>query len=166
MLILAWLFHTVLFVSFHITQNYSALCFFQNLVPGSLSFLACLCTSIYQRRRTTQPSFDVLLLPGLKVTDIELPQGISPIQVRMAAPGDSSLALSPRPPCHPGLPATKPSGFYHQEVWHSLSCSSRSFPTVDSILGCLAGHVVHMMGDSTLRQWWEYLRDKVPCEWP
>ncbi|XP_074180502.1 NXPE family member 4-like isoform X2 [Rhinolophus sinicus] len=78
----------------------------------------------------------------------------------------SNPALSPRPPCHPGLPATKPSGFYHQEVWHSLSCSSRSFPTVDSILGCLAGHVVHMMGDSTLRQWWEYLRDKVPCEWP
>ncbi|XP_062946042.1 NXPE family member 3-like [Cynocephalus volans] len=71
-------------------------------------------------------------------------------------------ALSPRPPCHPGLPALKPSGFYHQDVWHSLSCSGRSFPTVDSILGCLAGHIVHMMGDSTLRQWWEYLRDTVP----
>ncbi|XP_076996841.1 NXPE family member 3-like [Tamandua tetradactyla] len=97
-----------------------------------------------------------------KVTDKVLPQGISAIQIRTAAAGNSSLALSPRPPCHPGLPASKPSGFYHQDVWHSLSCSSRSFPTADSILGCLAGRVVHMMGDSTLRQWWEFLRDTVP----
>ncbi|XP_037670792.1 NXPE family member 3-like isoform X2 [Choloepus didactylus] len=75
---------------------------------------------------------------------------------------DVHSALSPRPPCHPGLPASKPSGFYHQGVWHSLSCSGRSFPTADSVLGCLAGREVHMMGDSTLRQWWEYLRDTVP----
>ncbi|KAF6125447.1 hypothetical protein HJG60_009890 [Phyllostomus discolor] len=33
---------------------------------------------------------------------------------------------------------------------------------VDSILDCLAGHVIHLMGDSTLRQWWEYLHDTVP----
>ncbi|KAM8779089.1 NXPE family member 3-like isoform 1-T3 [Rhynchonycteris naso] len=97
-----------------------------------------------------------------EVTDKVLPQGISPIQIGMAAPGHSSLALSQRPPCSPGLPATKPSGFYHGDVWHSLSCSSRSFSTVDSILGCLADHVVHMMGDSTLQQWWEYLFDTVP----
>ncbi|KAB1263023.1 NXPE family member 3 [Camelus dromedarius] len=56
----------------------------------------------------------------------------------------------------------KPSGFYHQNMWHSLSCSSRSFSTADSVLGCLAGHIVHMMGDSTLQQWWEYLCDTVP----
>lgn len=97
-----------------------------------------------------------------QLTDQVLPQGISPIQIRRASPGNSSLALSSRPPCTPGLPAAKPSGFYHGHVWHSLSCSSRSFPTVDSILGCLAGHIVHMIGDSTLRQWWEYLRDTVP----
>lgn len=98
------------------------------------------------------------------VTDKLLPQGISPIQIRTAATGNISLALSPRLPCRPGLLVPKPSGFYHQDVWHSLACSSRSFSTVDSILGCLAGHVIHMMGDSTLRQWWEYLRDTVPCE--
>ncbi|XP_054570875.1 NXPE family member 3-like isoform X2 [Eptesicus fuscus] len=104
---------------------------------------------------------DEALLAG-RVTDQVLPQGISPIQIRRADPGNSSLALSSRPPCSPGLPTAKPSGFYHGHVWHSLSCSSRSFPTVNSILGCLTGHVVHMIGDSTLRQWWEYLRDTVP----
>ncbi|KAM5260524.1 NXPE family member 3-like [Hipposideros larvatus] len=110
--------------------------------------------------KVTTPHDEALL--AWKVTDKVLPQGISPIQIRMAAPGNSNLALSPRPPCRPGLPARKPSGFYHQEVWHSLSCSSCSFSTVDSILGCLAGHVVHMIGDSTLRQWWEYLQYTVP----
>ncbi|XP_037054426.1 NXPE family member 3-like [Peromyscus leucopus] len=77
------------------------------------------------------------------------------------------LALGPDtllsgPPCRPGHLSPKPSGFYHQDRWHSTFCSSRSFPTVDSILNCLAGRIVYMMGDSTLRQWWEYLRDTVP----
>ncbi|EDL19205.1 mCG130772 [Mus musculus] len=73
-----------------------------------------------------------------------------------------SEALPSRPPCSPGHLSPKPSGFYYQDRWHSTFCSSRSFPTVDSILNCLAGRIVYMLGDSTLRQWWEYLRDTVP----
>nr|KAF6355254.1 hypothetical protein mMyoMyo1_011437 [Myotis myotis] len=106
----------------------------------------------------TTPQEEALLLRN--VTDKVLPQGISPIWV--AKESDRSLVLSPKQLCHPGILGPKPSGFFHRGVWHSLSCSGRSFSTVDSILGCLAGHVVHMMGDSTLRQWWEYLRDTVP----
>lgn len=75
---------------------------------------------------------------------------------------------SPEQPCLPvwgGLPAPKSSGFYHSDdVRHSLSCSTRSFSTINSILGCLAGHVVHMMGDSTLGHWWQYLCNTVPSE--
>ncbi|OBS80500.1 hypothetical protein A6R68_21302 [Neotoma lepida] len=101
-----------------------------------------------------------------KVTDQLLPSGISPILVTPAATGNmSDVALPSRPPCRPGHLSPKPSGFYYQDRWHSTFCSSRSFPTVDSILNCLAGRIVYMMGDSTLRQWWEYLRDTVPCEW-
>ncbi|GAB1290371.1 Neurexophilin and PC-esterase domain family, member 5 [Apodemus speciosus] len=97
------------------------------------------------------------------VTDQKLPSGIPPILVLPAARGNvSNLALPSRPPCHPGHLSPKPSGFYHQDRWHSTFCSSRSFPTVDSIRNCLAGRIVYMMGDSTLRQWWEYLRDTVP----
>ncbi|XP_051018794.1 NXPE family member 3-like [Acomys russatus] len=102
------------------------------------------------------------LLAG-KVTDQKLASGIPPILVTPAAPGNrSDVALPSRPPCRPGHHSPKPSGFYYQDRWHSTFCSSRSFPTVDSILTCLAGRIVHMMGDSTLRQWWEYLRDTVP----
>jgi hypothetical protein len=74
--------------------------------------------------------------------------------------------LPSRPPCCPGHLSPKPSGFYYHDRWHSTFCSSRSFPTVDSILNCLADRIVYMLGDSTLQQWWEYLRDTVPCEWP
>ncbi|KAB1263024.1 NXPE family member 3 [Camelus dromedarius] len=93
----------------------------------------------------TTPHEEALL--ARNVTDQALPQGTSPIWVAE----ESSRSLGP-----------KPSGFYHQNMWHSLSCSSRSFSTADSVLGCLAGHIVHMMGDSTLQQWWEYLCDTVP----
>lgn len=124
------------------------------------------------------------LLAG-NVTDQKLPSGIPSILVLPAAQENmgnmgqkliqlvhsvlrleprtsSTIALPSRPPCHPGHLSPKPSGFYHQDRWHSTFCSSRSFPTVDSILNCLAGRIVYMMGDSTLRQWWEYLRDTVP----
>ncbi|XP_052024573.1 NXPE family member 3-like isoform X1 [Apodemus sylvaticus] len=129
-------------------------------------------------------SHDEDLLAG-NVTDQKLPSGIPPILVVPAARGNVSnlgqkltqlvvsvlrlepresntIALPSRPPCRPGHLSLKPSGFYHQDRWHSTFCSSRSFPTVDSIRNCLAGRIVYMMGDSTLRQWWEYLRDTVP----
>ncbi|TKC48797.1 hypothetical protein EI555_019617, partial [Monodon monoceros] len=92
----------------------------------------------------TTPCKEALLAQN--VTDKALPLGISPIWA--AKENNRRLGL-------------KPSGFYHQNMWHLLSCSGRSFSTADSILGCLAGHIVHMMGDSTLRQWWQYLRDTV-----
>ncbi|XP_060223938.1 NXPE family member 3-like isoform X3 [Meriones unguiculatus] len=105
---------------------------------------------------------DELLLAG-NVTDQKLPSGIPAFLVTPAEPGNrSNMALPSRPPCRPGHLSLKPSGFYHQDRWHSTFCSSRSFPTADSILSCLAGRMVYMMGDSTLRQWWEYLRDTVP----
>ncbi|XP_041504864.1 NXPE family member 3-like isoform X2 [Microtus oregoni] len=105
---------------------------------------------------------DEELMAG-SVTDQPLPSGISPVLVTPAAIGNmSDVALPSRPPCRPGHLSPKPSGFYYQDRWHSTFCSSRSFPTVDSILNCLAGRIVYMMGDSTLRQWWEYLRDTVP----
>nr|XP_023420899.1 NXPE family member 3-like [Cavia porcellus] len=108
--------------------------------------------------KVTTPYEDALLARNL--TDQVLPQGIGPVHVSKKR--NRKLVLPPEQPCYPGIPAPKPSGFYHGNVWYSLACSSRSFPTAESIVGCLAGHIVHMMGDSTLRQWWEYLRDTVP----
>ncbi|XP_072269308.1 NXPE family member 3-like [Pyxicephalus adspersus] len=64
--------------------------------------------------------------------------------------------------CRPGLPNPDPSGYYYQDKWHSRVCRNRNFPTPNNIASCLKGKVVYMFGDSTLRQWWEYLVNFVP----
>ncbi|KAM6156410.1 NXPE family member 3-like [Erethizon dorsatum] len=144
-----------------------AICYYKDEDSGELWFcsqpLTLPCDSLVGHSAgrywtVTTPHEDALLAWNL--TDLLLPQGIGLVQVSKER--NRKLVLSPEQPCYPGIPAPKPSGFYHRNVWHSLACSSHSFSTADSILGCLAGRIVHMMGDSTLRQWWEYLRDTVP----
>uniref|UniRef100_A0A8C5PXF3 NXPE C-terminal domain-containing protein n=1 Tax=Leptobrachium leishanense TaxID=445787 RepID=A0A8C5PXF3_9ANUR len=57
-----------------------------------------------------------------------------------------------------------PSGFFYQDVWISRSCRNRPFPDSVSASSCLHGRVLYMFGDSTLRQWWEYLVNFIPCD--
>ncbi|XP_040208139.1 NXPE family member 3-like [Rana temporaria] len=64
--------------------------------------------------------------------------------------------------CKPGLTNPEPAGYYYQDKWNSLVCRNRNFPTPATVTACLKGKVVYMFGDSTLRQWWEYLVDFVP----
>ncbi|XP_018428757.1 PREDICTED: NXPE family member 3-like [Nanorana parkeri] len=64
--------------------------------------------------------------------------------------------------CRPGLSNPDPSGYYYQDKWHSRVCRSQDFPTPAKVTSCLKGKVVYMFGDSTLRQWWEYLVKFVP----
>ncbi|MBN3303560.1 NXPE3 protein, partial [Amia calva] len=55
-----------------------------------------------------------------------------------------------------------PSGFYYQDVWKSTArLVVRQFNDT-SITQCLHGKVVYLFGDSTVRQWFEYLNDVVP----
>ncbi|KAM6979581.1 NXPE family member 3-like [Aplochiton taeniatus] len=58
-------------------------------------------------------------------------------------------------------PEVMPSGYYYQGTWRTLSGVEMSpFRTSSSITQCLRSKVVHIMGDSTVRQWYWYLRDK------
>ncbi|XP_034408694.1 NXPE family member 3-like [Cyclopterus lumpus] len=55
-----------------------------------------------------------------------------------------------------------PSGYYYQGLWRALSGTTvRQFNT-SAITECLKGKVVHMYGDSTIRQWFEFLKATVP----
>ncbi|XP_061448661.1 NXPE family member 3-like isoform X2 [Rhineura floridana] len=94
------------------------------------------------------------------VTDRAIPGSVPIIQV-LPSP-QSAAVTSPPLPCRPGLALASPSGFYYKDVWVSLGCSSRTFPTPDMALSCLRGKTVHMIGDSTLRQWWEFLLAFIP----
>ncbi|KAK0141028.1 NXPE family member 3 [Merluccius polli] len=56
-----------------------------------------------------------------------------------------------------------PSGYYYQGSWRVLGGTpARQFNDSSSITQCLMGKVVHMYGDSTVRQWFEYLNAFVP----
>ncbi|XP_072006113.1 NXPE family member 3-like [Engystomops pustulosus] len=65
-------------------------------------------------------------------------------------------------PCVPGLKNPNPSGFYYNDTWISLVCSKQEFDISTKVANCLSGKMIYMFGDSTLRQWWEYLVQFVP----
>ncbi|XP_028305184.1 NXPE family member 3-like [Gouania willdenowi] len=55
-----------------------------------------------------------------------------------------------------------PSGFYYKGVWKSLGITEvHQFDTA-AIVQCLKGKVVHLYGDSTMRQWFEYFSKALP----
>ncbi|XP_052426013.1 NXPE family member 3 [Carassius gibelio] len=63
--------------------------------------------------------------------------------------------------CHPGLHTPVPAGFYLNDVWTSFVCRTRHF-TTQKITECLKDKDIYMMGDSTLRQWFEFFVNELP----
>ncbi|XP_042565505.1 NXPE family member 3-like [Clupea harengus] len=73
----------------------------------------------------------------------------------------SNTTIGVRESCKPGLPTPIPSGFYMNDVWTSFVCAARNFAK-DDMTQCLKDKHIYMMGDSTTRQWFEYLILAVP----
>ncbi|XP_058873350.1 NXPE family member 2-like [Acipenser ruthenus] len=61
--------------------------------------------------------------------------------------------------CQLGMSSPSPSGFFHSDRWNSSYCRMSHFQNVNDINQCLQGKQVYMWGDSTVRQWFEYLKD-------
>nr|XP_040041121.1 NXPE family member 3-like isoform X1 [Gasterosteus aculeatus aculeatus] len=55
-----------------------------------------------------------------------------------------------------------PSGYYYQGVWRALGGTTVSQFNSSAITQCLKGKAVHMYGDSTVRQWFEFLNALLP----
>ncbi|XP_052004691.1 NXPE family member 3-like [Xyrauchen texanus] len=56
-----------------------------------------------------------------------------------------------------------PSGYYYQGLWRPLGgVTMRQFNDSSAITQCLRGKMMYMYGDSTVRQWYEYLVAHVP----
>ncbi|XP_067897032.1 NXPE family member 3-like [Heterodontus francisci] len=64
--------------------------------------------------------------------------------------------------CVRGKPMVSPSGFYYKDQWISTTCSIHRFDTPTSVTDCLQRKKVYLFGDSTIRQWFEYLIGFVP----
>ncbi|XP_026233090.1 NXPE family member 3 isoform X1 [Anabas testudineus] len=55
------------------------------------------------------------------------------------------------------------SGYYYEDTWRPLSgVTMRQFNQSSAIVQCLKNKVINMYGDSTVRQWFEYLIAFVP----
>uniref|UniRef100_A0A8C2IE11 NXPE C-terminal domain-containing protein n=1 Tax=Cyprinus carpio TaxID=7962 RepID=A0A8C2IE11_CYPCA len=63
--------------------------------------------------------------------------------------------------CRSGMTTPVPAGFYLKDVWKSFVCNTRQFSPAQ-MANCLKNKIVYLMGDSTTRQWFEFLEIKVP----
>ncbi|XP_062995584.1 NXPE family member 2-like [Elgaria multicarinata webbii] len=50
-----------------------------------------------------------------------------------------------------------PSGFALQNQWRPVFCNMANLNALDQVHTCLKGKIVYLLGDSTVRQWMEYL---------
>ncbi|XP_075398710.1 NXPE family member 3 isoform X2 [Tenrec ecaudatus] len=55
-----------------------------------------------------------------------------------------------------------PSGYYYANQWRPRDFKMRQFSDPDNVTKCLQRKVVYLFGDSTIRQWFEYLTAFVP----
>ncbi|KAG9335067.1 hypothetical protein JZ751_005742, partial [Albula glossodonta] len=67
----------------------------------------------------------------------------------------------PSEKCLLGKESPIPTGYFYQNRWFSTVCQQAPFLSQDTITKCLTGKRFYLWGDSTIRQWMEYLRTKV-----
>uniref|UniRef100_A0A3B5M7V1 NXPE C-terminal domain-containing protein n=1 Tax=Xiphophorus couchianus TaxID=32473 RepID=A0A3B5M7V1_9TELE len=87
------------------------------------------------------------------------------MKVYIPASGPANITVSTKPKGTKvgNVLRTKPSGYYYNGVWRSLDGTTvRQFETATKMSRCLKGKVLHLYGDSTIRQWFEYLTKTLP----
>ncbi|XP_035985519.1 NXPE family member 3 isoform X2 [Fundulus heteroclitus] len=112
---------------------------------------------------------------GYKLKPMPLENKLFKIGVNMKAsirsPGPSKITILPKlkalneavPAYASGRVMSRPVGYYYQGAWQPLDGTTvHQFNNAAVISQCLKGKVVHMFGDSTIRQWFEYLIAKTP----
>ncbi|XP_031755388.1 NXPE family member 3 isoform X1 [Xenopus tropicalis] len=109
--------------------------------------------------RTVTNSLEDSLLSG-SVTAQKIKGAFTSIKIDPAI--DSTGLTSRLQVCSPGQEPSQPSGFYYNDIWTLLVCLGRHFPSPSDARACLKGKDIHMFGDSTLRQWFEYLERFIP----
>ncbi|XP_062817046.1 NXPE family member 1-like [Anolis carolinensis] len=87
---------------------------------------------------------------------VEIPHAIKEIRVAQCNQTKASEK------CKFGVSSPSPSGFVWQNQWYPLFCNMSPFNTSKQIETCLKGKLVYFIGDSTMRQWLENFKIKVP----
>ncbi|XP_067438181.1 NXPE family member 3-like isoform X2 [Thunnus thynnus] len=89
------------------------------------------------------------------------------MKVSINASGSANVNVLPKMKGQPEVKSSSvksgPSGYYYQDMWRALDGTTvRQFNTSSAISQCLKGKVVHLYGDSTIRQWFEHLNAALP----
>ncbi|KAL7370860.1 hypothetical protein ABVT39_013138 [Epinephelus coioides] len=87
-------------------------------------------------------------------------------KVYIRAPGPANVDVLPKTIGQPEVKSSnvtsRPSGYYYQGLWQTLDGTTVHQFNISAISQCLKDKVVHMYGDSTIRQWFEYLNAILP----
>ncbi|XP_054911456.1 NXPE family member 3-like [Poeciliopsis prolifica] len=85
------------------------------------------------------------------------------MKVYIPASGPENIDILPNPKDENGMSfKTRPSGYYYKNSWQALGGARVHQFNSSAISQCLKGKAVHIYGDSTVRQWYEYLTDSLP----
>ncbi|XP_070710009.1 NXPE family member 3-like isoform X1 [Pempheris klunzingeri] len=88
------------------------------------------------------------------------------MKVSIRASGPASVTVFPKGEGQPQVQNSSmnsgPSGYYYQGLWRALDGTTVRQFNPAAISQCLKGKAVHMFGDSTMRQWFEYLNAVLP----
>ncbi|KAM8739834.1 NXPE family member 3-like isoform 1-T4 [Acanthopagrus schlegelii] len=88
------------------------------------------------------------------------------MKVPIQASGPADITVLPKKEGQPNVESSivksGPAGYYYQGVWHTLGGSAGHQFNNEAITRCLRGKVVYMFGDSTVRQFFEYLNAVLP----
>ncbi|KAL6117065.1 nxpe3 [Pungitius sinensis] len=103
-------------------------------------------------------------IKNLKTKEEKLFQRGFNLKVSIQGRGPSNVVVLPKEDGQLNVKTSSsvPSGYYYQGVWRTLGGPTVSQLNRSAITQCLKGKVVHMYGDSTIRQWFEFLDAALP----
>ncbi|XP_033989336.1 NXPE family member 3-like [Trematomus bernacchii] len=104
---------------------------------------------------------------NLKAKEDKLFQGRVNLKVCIPASGPAGVTVLPKKEGQPEVKSSivnfQASGYYYQGLWRALDGTKvHQFTGASAITQCLKGKVVHLYGDSTIRQWFEFLNASLP----
>ncbi|OCT72369.1 hypothetical protein XELAEV_18035347mg [Xenopus laevis] len=62
-----------------------------------------------------------------------------------------------KPKCSVGMSPPFPGGYFFHNDWHPVFCNLSTYEPQSIVEKCLSDKLIYLMGDSTIRQWIEYL---------
>nr|XP_040031187.1 NXPE family member 3-like [Gasterosteus aculeatus aculeatus] len=102
--------------------------------------------------------------PNIKANEEKLFQSGVNLKVSIRASGPACFVLPQKgqPKVKSSTVTSGPSGYYYKGVWQAVGGLTIHKFNASAITHCLKGKAVHMYGDSTVRQWFEFLNAALP----